>query len=40
MPHRYAEIAFTPTVKKAQEKFGSRNAYARRKERRRPGTIA
>ena len=29
MPHRYAEIAFTPTVKKAQEQFGSRNAYAR-----------
>lgn len=29
MPHRYAEIAFTPTVKKAQEQLGSRNAYAR-----------
>ena len=29
MPHRYAEIAFTPMVKKAQEQFGSRNAYAR-----------
>ncbi|MFO1103979.1 MAG: pyridoxamine 5'-phosphate oxidase family protein [Methylocystis sp.] len=29
MPHRYAEIAFTPTVKKAQAQFGSRNAYAR-----------
>ena len=29
MPHRYAEIAFTPRVKKAQEQFGSRNAYAR-----------
>lgn len=29
MPHRYADIAFTPTVKKAQEQFGSRNAYAR-----------
>jgi len=29
MPHRYAEIAFTATVKKAQEQFGSRNAYAR-----------
>lgn len=29
MPHRYAEIAFTPTVKKAQEELGSRNAYAR-----------
>jgi predicted pyridoxine 5'-phosphate oxidase superfamily flavin-nucleotide-binding protein len=32
MPHRYAEIAFTPTVKKAQEQFGSRNAYARMEE--------
>jgi predicted pyridoxine 5'-phosphate oxidase superfamily flavin-nucleotide-binding protein len=29
MPHRYAEIAFTPTVKKAQAQFASRNAYAR-----------
>lgn len=29
MPHRFAEIAFTPTVKKAQEELGSRNAYAR-----------
>lgn len=29
MPHRYADIAFTPTVKKAQEQLGSRNAYAR-----------
>jgi predicted pyridoxine 5'-phosphate oxidase superfamily flavin-nucleotide-binding protein len=29
MPHRYAEIAFTPTVKKAQEEQGSRGAYAR-----------
>ena len=29
MPRRYAEIAFTPTVKKAQEQLGSRNAYAR-----------
>ncbi|PPD42240.1 MAG: pyridoxamine 5-phosphate oxidase [Methylocystis sp.] len=29
MPHRYAEIAFTPTVKKAQEEQGSRSAYAR-----------
>jgi hypothetical protein len=29
MPHRFAEIAFTPTVKKAQEQLGSRNAYAR-----------
>jgi uncharacterized protein len=29
MSHRYAEIAFTPTVKKAQEELGSRGAYAR-----------
>ncbi|GLI95316.1 pyridoxamine 5'-phosphate oxidase family protein [Methylocystis echinoides] len=29
MSHRYAEIAFTPTVKKAQEESGSRGAYAR-----------
>lgn len=32
MPHRFAEIAFTPTVKKAQEELGSRNAYARMEE--------
>ena len=29
MSHRYAEIAFTPTVKKTQEEQGSRSAYAR-----------
>jgi hypothetical protein len=29
MPHRFAEIAFTPTVKKVQEQLGSRTAYAR-----------
>ncbi len=29
MPHRFAEIAFTPTVKKMQEQLGSRSAYAR-----------
>ena len=29
MPHRFAQIAFTPTVKKVQEQLGSRNAYAR-----------
>lgn len=29
MPHRFAEIAFTPTVKKVQEQFGSRMSYAR-----------
>ncbi len=29
MPHRFAEIAFTPTVKKVQEELGSRNPYAR-----------
>ncbi len=29
MPHRFAKIAFTPTVKKVQEKMGSRASYAR-----------
>jgi uncharacterized protein len=29
MPHRFAEIAFTPTVKQLQEELGSRTAYAR-----------
>jgi hypothetical protein len=29
MTHRFAEIAFTPAVKKTQEEFGSRAAYAR-----------
>lgn len=29
MPHRFAEIAFTPAVKKVQEQMGSRTAYAR-----------
>jgi predicted pyridoxine 5'-phosphate oxidase superfamily flavin-nucleotide-binding protein len=29
MVHRFAEIAFTPTVKKVQEQQGSRKAYAR-----------
>lgn len=29
MPHHFAEIAFTPTVKKIQEQLGSRNSYAR-----------
>lgn len=29
MPHRYAEIAFTPAVRAAQSKDGSRSAYAR-----------
>jgi predicted pyridoxine 5'-phosphate oxidase superfamily flavin-nucleotide-binding protein len=29
MSHRFAEIAFTPTVKKVQEAEGSRTAYAR-----------
>ena len=29
MPHHFAEIAFTPTVKKVQEKLGSRSSYAR-----------
>jgi predicted pyridoxine 5'-phosphate oxidase superfamily flavin-nucleotide-binding protein len=29
MAHRFAEIAFTPTVKKLQEQQGSRNSYAR-----------
>ena len=29
MSHHFADIAFTPTVKKVQESLGSRNAYAR-----------
>jgi len=29
MSHRFAEIAFTPTVKKVQEQLGSRMSYAR-----------
>lgn len=29
MPHHFAEIAFTRTVKKVQEEFGSRPSYAR-----------
>jgi predicted pyridoxine 5'-phosphate oxidase superfamily flavin-nucleotide-binding protein len=29
MPHRFAEIAFTPTVRKVQEQMGSRTSYAR-----------
>ena len=29
MPHHFAEIAFTPTVKKVQETLGSRASYAR-----------
>lgn len=29
MPHHFAEIAFTPTVKKVQEEMGSRSSYAR-----------
>ncbi|WP_300303963.1 pyridoxamine 5'-phosphate oxidase family protein [Ferrovibrio sp.] len=29
MPHHFAQIAFTPTVKKMQEKLGSRASYAR-----------
>ncbi|MDI1346213.1 MAG: pyridoxamine 5'-phosphate oxidase family protein [Pseudolabrys sp.] len=29
MSHRFAEIAFTPTVKKMQEQLGSRMSYAR-----------
>jgi nuclear transport factor 2 (NTF2) superfamily protein len=29
MPHRFAEIAFTPTVKKVQDQLGSRMSYAR-----------
>ena len=29
MPHHFAEIAFTPTVKKLQEQLGSRSSYAR-----------
>ena len=29
MSHRFADIAFTPTVKKIQEELGSRKSYAR-----------
>mgnify|MGYP003498886125 CR=1 FL=1 len=29
MGHKFAEIAFTPTVKKVQEQNGSRRSYAR-----------
>ncbi|MEQ1756642.1 MAG: pyridoxamine 5-phosphate oxidase, partial [Micropepsaceae bacterium] len=29
MPHHFADIAFTPTVKKVQEQLGSRTSYAR-----------
>jgi predicted pyridoxine 5'-phosphate oxidase superfamily flavin-nucleotide-binding protein len=29
MPHQFAEIAFTPSVKKVQEQLGSRRSYAR-----------
>ncbi len=29
MPHHFAEIAFTPMVKKVQEELGSRSSYAR-----------
>lgn len=29
MPHQFAEIAFTPTVKRVQEESGSRSSYAR-----------
>lgn len=32
MGHKFAEIAFTPTVKKAQERSGSRRSYARMEE--------
>src|SRR5512145_543678 len=29
MSHKFAEIAFTPTVRQVQEQHGSRNSYAR-----------
>jgi hypothetical protein len=32
MGHKFAEIAFTPTVKKEQERSGSRRSYARMEE--------
>lgn len=32
MPHGFAEIAFTPTVKKVQEEMGSRRSYSRMEE--------
>lgn len=37
MPHHFAEIAFTPTVKKLQEQLGSRTSYARMEDA--PGAI-
>lgn len=37
MPHHFAEIAFTPTVRKMQEEFGSRSSYARMADA--PGAI-
>ncbi|MBZ0262519.1 MAG: pyridoxamine 5'-phosphate oxidase family protein [Hyphomicrobiales bacterium] len=33
MPHGFAEITFTPTVKKIQEELGSRSSYARMEDR-------
>jgi predicted pyridoxine 5'-phosphate oxidase superfamily flavin-nucleotide-binding protein len=32
MGHKFSEIAFTPTIKKAQERNGSRRSYARLEE--------
>jgi uncharacterized protein len=32
MSHRFADIAFTPTVKKLQEQMGSRTAYSRNEQ--------
>ena len=32
MTHRFADIAFTPTVKQVLERLGSRKAYARNEE--------
>ncbi|MCC7194667.1 MAG: pyridoxamine 5'-phosphate oxidase family protein [Gemmatimonadaceae bacterium] len=37
MPHQFAAIAFTPTVKKVQEELGSRSSYARME--RGPGAV-
>lgn len=37
MPHLFAEIAFTPAVKKVQEEQGSRSSYARMEDM--PGAV-
>ena len=39
MAHTFAEIAFTPNVKRMQEKMGSRTSYARREARAAQGDL-